>query len=108
MAMAMVLVSSFKRFRDVGVSVVGTVLAGSVIDHLSVRVGGCGGSRNHSSHSISPRLVTIQIHHATVLVSDGQNHSLHLRHGHDGEGLSVQLHTIRDTTERSLGTRLPV
>ena len=31
MAMAMVLVSSFKRFRDVGVSVVGTVLAGSVI-----------------------------------------------------------------------------
>ena len=59
-----------------------------------------------SLHFSTPR--DLQIHHATVLVSDGQNHSLHLRHGHDGEGLSVQLHTIRGTTERSLGTRLPV
>ena len=76
--------------------------------HLSVRVRGSGGSGNLTRHSITERLVTIQIHNTTILVTNAQNHSQHLRQRVDVESLSVQLDTVRGARERSLGTRLPV
>ena len=52
--------------------------------------------------------MTVQIHDATILVANAQNHSQHLRQRVDVEVLSVQLDTVRGTREGTLGTRLPI
>ena len=49
---------------------------------------------NITIHTIAERLVTVQIHHATVLVANTQNHSLHSCNRVNIEVFPVQLNAI--------------